>query len=338
MAEIKLYKSSWKAVRLIALTLPFVIIGIWMISKEQKGTFDYIMGWVCTCFFGMGIPIGIYVLFDQRPQIIISETGVWDRTMKQVEIKWEQIIKTYPTEIHNQKFIAIAVNETFEFKKKQYKWVKLLNDLNNYQRLNLNISQIKIDETKLSELLNKLIHADKNERPNHIRAFSSNQKLKPNFDFQNYLVHFFILIGLIILTLNYKIAFMPIIILTGISTVIVKWYNGTNNNSLLNKYAKKMVYLGFANFFLSFTLMQLYDFTSNKVGIEITYEIKKYKSNFGKYPNDIKTIRENLNLNPIQDYIADKIEYKNNGIEYKLILDSFNHTPKEFDTEQNKWN
>ena len=40
MTELKLYKSSWKGIRIIALCLPFVIIGIWMISEKQKETFD----------------------------------------------------------------------------------------------------------------------------------------------------------------------------------------------------------------------------------------------------------------------------------------------------------
>ena len=45
MAEIKLYKSSGKGFKIIALSLPFVIIGIWVILKEKNGTFDYYMGW-----------------------------------------------------------------------------------------------------------------------------------------------------------------------------------------------------------------------------------------------------------------------------------------------------
>ncbi|HEX8015618.1 MAG TPA: STM3941 family protein, partial [Flavobacterium sp.] len=189
MTEIKLYKSSWKGIRLIALSLPFVIIGIWMISEEQIGTFDYIMGWFCISFFGLGIPLGFFVLFDKRAQIIINENGISDRTLKQGEIKWEQIIETYPIDIHNQKFISIVVCETFEFKKKQYKWAEKLNEFVGAHKLNLNLSQIKIDEIELNELLNKIINSEKNERQNHIRIFLSNQKLTPNFELQNYLIY-----------------------------------------------------------------------------------------------------------------------------------------------------
>ncbi|MEO8516697.1 MAG: STM3941 family protein [Flavobacterium sp.] len=77
---------------ILLFSLPFIIIGIWMISSEQKGTSNYYMGWYCLSFFSIGIPIGIFTLFDKRPQIIINENGIWDRTLKQNEIKWERYL------------------------------------------------------------------------------------------------------------------------------------------------------------------------------------------------------------------------------------------------------
>ena len=114
MTELKLYKSNSKGFKILALSLPFVLIGIWMISEKQSGTFDYYMGWFITSFFGLGIPISIFTLLDKRPQIIINENGIWDRTTKQKEIKWEQIKESYLIDIYNQKFISIVVDETLE--------------------------------------------------------------------------------------------------------------------------------------------------------------------------------------------------------------------------------
>ena len=74
----------------------------------------------------------------------------------------------------------------------RYKWVEKLNEIIGAQKLNLNLSQIKVDEIKLSELINKLIHSEKNERSNHIRIFLSNQKLNTTFEFHNYLLYLFI--------------------------------------------------------------------------------------------------------------------------------------------------
>lgn len=89
MTEIKLYKSSWKGIRLIASSLPFVMIGIWMISKEQIGTFGYIMGWLGVSFFGLGIPLGIFVLFDKRPH----EGGLAIKRATQIGSQWRYSLR-----------------------------------------------------------------------------------------------------------------------------------------------------------------------------------------------------------------------------------------------------
>lgn len=94
------------------MSMPFVAIGLWMITQEPIGMAPYIMGWVCVCFFGLGIPVGLFHTFDRRPQIIISENGIWDRTTNQDEVKWEQIIEAYPLDIFEQKFISIVTDDT----------------------------------------------------------------------------------------------------------------------------------------------------------------------------------------------------------------------------------
>ena len=170
MAEIKLYKSMAKGFKLIAMSLPFVFIGYWMISKEQPGTFNYIMGWFCALFFGLGIPIGLFSVFDKRPQIIINETGIWDRTLKQDEIKWEEITEAYPIEISRQKFISLVLTDAFEIKK-QYQWAGKFNEYIGAQKLNLNLSQIKTDENRLTLLINKLSVTEKSERNALIAAY-----------------------------------------------------------------------------------------------------------------------------------------------------------------------
>ena len=113
MTEIKLYKTYWKALKLIALVVPFIVIGIWFIQKAQYGTFNYWMSLSGICFFGLGIPIGLFHLFDRRPQIIITERGIWDRTTNEGEIKWEQIKGAKLLNIHGQNFISLFVDDTF---------------------------------------------------------------------------------------------------------------------------------------------------------------------------------------------------------------------------------
>lgn len=206
------------------------------------------------------------------------------------------------------------------------------------QKLNLNLSQIEINENKLSDLINKIANSEKNERLNFIRTFISNQKLETNFNYQNFIIYFFVLIGLAMVSLSNFIAFMTIIILMGISALIAKWYSGTNNKTKLYKYARIMTYLGFINLVILLLFFEIYDSISNNVGTKFTNEIETYKSEYGKYPNEINSIREKLNLNLFQNYIANKITYKNDGNDYKLELETLKHNQKEFDKDQQEWN
>ncbi|RZJ65526.1 MAG: hypothetical protein EOO50_13345 [Flavobacterium sp.] len=338
MTKLKLYKSGWKGIRLLALTLPFVLIGILIISKEQAGTFDYAMGWFCVSFFGLGIPLGLFLLLDRRPQIVIDEDGVWDRSLKQDAIKWEQIVETYAIDIHGQKFISVVVDESFEPKRKTVKWARKLNEFVGAQTTNLNVSQIKIDANKLSDLLNKIKNSDKHERASHLRIFSSEQRLTPNFEFQNYVTYLIILAIFMLISLSGEMGFMSIMVIMGVSAVIARWHGGTNNKSSLYKYARITTFLGFANMVVLFLMFTIHDAVSDKLGAELTQKIEKYKSKFGKYPTSIQPIREKMHLNLIQDHIFDEIAYRNLGARYELTLEFLNRNQKEFDVESNRWN
>lgn len=174
MTEIKLYKKPLKGLKIFALTIPFVVIGIWMIKSEPMGSTNYIMGWLGTCFFGLGIPVGLFQIFDRRPQIIITENGIWDRTTKQDEVKWEQIVEAYPLDIYKQKFVCLVVDDTYLMKKSLYKWAAKLNEAIGAQKMNLLVSQLKIDEHKMTDFINEIISTDKSNRQEVINKYFDN--------------------------------------------------------------------------------------------------------------------------------------------------------------------
>jgi len=125
------------------------------------------MGWVSTCFFGLGIPIGLFQTFDKRPQIVITENGIWDRTTHQDEIKWEQIIEAYPIDIHGQKFISLVT----VFKKKTSRRAAAINQFIGAQKLNLRLGQINIDEIELTNFINQITKETIEERRRSIKNF-----------------------------------------------------------------------------------------------------------------------------------------------------------------------
>jgi len=166
MTEIKLYKSPWRAIKLILLSSIFVSLGLWGI---MKGNLPPWIAWISIGFFGLGYPVGLIHLFDRRPQIIINETGIFDRTTHMDFINWEIIQDAYPIDISGQKFICLVVDDQFKpsrKKGKRYQMTAKLNEAIGAQELNISLGQIRIDVIKLTEfilLMRSATRSDKDE-------------------------------------------------------------------------------------------------------------------------------------------------------------------------------
>ena len=65
--------------KLLGLTIPLVTVGIWLILRNEISLLVRIMGCIGVPFFGFGFFLVIFHMFDKRPQIIINETGIWER-------------------------------------------------------------------------------------------------------------------------------------------------------------------------------------------------------------------------------------------------------------------
>lgn len=281
MTEIKLYKTTTKGLKIIGMTIPFVVIGLWMITDNPSGSTEYIMGWVGTCFFGLGIPVGLFQTFDKRPQIIINENGIWDRTTNQGEIKWEQIIEAYPLDIAGQKFISLVTDDTFVFTKKLYKWAAKINEEIGAQNLNLSLGQINIDECDLTNLINELSKTERKERKKIIQSFKVDTTIFSISDLQKALLYVLISISLLLLSLTGITAFMTIMIVTGIAAVIARW---RPDNLKLRKYAGIITWLGLINMVLCLLTFKIYDYTTESVGLTITTQVENYHDKFDTYP------------------------------------------------------
>ena len=180
MTEIKLYKSKKKALKLFLLAAPLIFGGIWLINRDGGTETDQIMGWIGTCFFGLAIPIGIFHLFDKRPQVIINEIGIYDRTTHSEFINWETIKDAYPINIYGQHLICLVVPENFKPSKKRskfYKSVAKLNEEIGVQELNIQLGQLEIDTIKLTEFIIAMTHADKSKKVELIKTLSRTTKI-----------------------------------------------------------------------------------------------------------------------------------------------------------------
>lgn len=168
MNEIKLYKKPTKVISLLAISTVFVVLGIWGVMRDGNSAVQIIMAYLTIFLFGLGIAVGFFHLFDRRPQIIINENGIWDRTTNLDLIKWELIQNAYPINIYGQIFISLKLDENMEVKVKQYKWATYLSNKMDAQKINLSLGQIKIDYKRLNDFILKMTKLEQMERRKEI--------------------------------------------------------------------------------------------------------------------------------------------------------------------------
>ncbi|HEX8576725.1 MAG TPA: STM3941 family protein [Flavobacterium sp.] len=334
MTEIKLYKATAKGLKIIGMCLPFVTIGVWMVTDNPYGTTEYIMGWVGTCFFGLGIPVGLFQTFDKRPQIVITENGIWDRTTNQDEVRWEQIIEAYPLDIHGQNFISLVTDDTSVFKKKPYKWATKINEFVGAQNLNLHLGQINIDEIELTNFINRLSKESIEERKKLIKTFKIKRTNFSISDFQKILVYVLISLAILFLSLSSFAALMTIMILMGISAFIARW---RADNLTLRKYAGIATWFGLINMVLCLGVIKVYDNITEDVAEQVAIEIQEFQKLNTTFPTDIKLINERLELNFIERYFANQIDYKTRDNDYELEANMLFGKRRKYDKNNSEW-
>ncbi len=135
----------------------FVVGGYFILTGKDTPKW---IGWFNVCFFGLGYPIGLFHLFDRRPQIIINELGIFDRTTYEKFINWEVIWGAYPLTISGEKFICLEVDPNYEPSRKKGKVAMTFSALNKEigaQELNISLGQVSVDQKKLIEFILAII-------------------------------------------------------------------------------------------------------------------------------------------------------------------------------------
>lgn len=164
MREFKLYKSRRKALKLILPCTLFVLTGIFLLNRPHTSIF---MSWSCILFFGLGVCMGLFQLVDRRPQIILNDLGIFDRTLHSSFINWEIIYDAYIVGFHKQQFICLVVDEHFEPSQTKGKFgqkMAILSKKMGFQELNINVGNVDVDAEKLTMLILAMRNADMPDR------------------------------------------------------------------------------------------------------------------------------------------------------------------------------
>lgn len=171
MDEIKIYKSPLKAFKIILLCSPFVALGIYGLINPNSNM-PLWLAWSSTCFFGLGIPLGLFHLLDRRPQIIINTEGIFDRMAYKDFINWSLIKDAYVFYINKQTFIGIVIDPAALSLIKKGKSARISKHLG-FQEINLSLGTIKIDEVRFRDFIVAMSKAEPVTRTILINKYNS---------------------------------------------------------------------------------------------------------------------------------------------------------------------
>ncbi len=170
MDEIIIYKSRWKAIRLMLFASVFVLASFWMLAKRHHTAYSWVY-WTCAGFFGLCYPIGLFNLFDRRPQIIINETGIFDRNAYKDFVNWNTIDHAYWTTVHRQPFVCLILKDEFKELIKSNSKMKQVNLAMGFQEVNINLSSVSnVDQEKLTALIINLANAKPVDRSKLLKS------------------------------------------------------------------------------------------------------------------------------------------------------------------------
>lgn len=112
---IVLTANKKKAVRLLLLSTAFVALSIFLVLHGENAW----MGWMCAVFFGLGIPVSIYMLKPGAGELRIDRNGIEMKTMrKPMTLHWSEVNRFYVgyvrTGLSRTKMIGIEFSDSYD--------------------------------------------------------------------------------------------------------------------------------------------------------------------------------------------------------------------------------
>lgn len=165
--EIKLYNSPKKAFKLILVSSLFVggalyvmfmgdaPIWVWFLSTFVCGGFTY--------------PVAFFHLFDRRPQVVINEIGIFDRTTCKDFINWVIIQRAFVADTPAMWcYVCLIVDRKYIPALKKTKVARLFTV--GEDEIFISVGLLDVDEGKLTEFILKMMKAKPEDRNNEFKG------------------------------------------------------------------------------------------------------------------------------------------------------------------------
>lgn len=151
----------------------FLLGGLWLIVGNKADATSIPIGWMCLAFFGFCFVVALSSLFDRRPQLVISENGIWERSSRQPEVKWEQIVHAETAGFLGNSFVCLKVDETFKVNRKIQLWSRSILKKPGSSSIDLPLSDLGIQKQQLLAFIEEMRRSEKSKRTEIIRRYFS---------------------------------------------------------------------------------------------------------------------------------------------------------------------
>ena len=147
-------RSYWRILPLLIGSLAFVAAGLFLLGRSP----DKWAGWAAVLFFGGCAVVFVWQLLDSRPQLIIDDNGVFDRTLGIGVIPWSEIVDAFPKKITSSSFVCLVLREPEQFLSLLPQRRRALVSLNRqlgFTDFSINLTGIDVDPAEICELILK---------------------------------------------------------------------------------------------------------------------------------------------------------------------------------------
>jgi hypothetical protein len=154
MTSITFKSSKLKYAVLLLIAIFFVSVGAMMVMDANAK--DAWIGWGCIIFFGAGIPLFAREMFDTKPRLVLSDEGVFDRTLGVGIIPWSEITGATLRSVNRNNFICLEVRNPERWTARMPPLKRAMVSANKafgFAALNLNLSAIAADPMEVYTLV-----------------------------------------------------------------------------------------------------------------------------------------------------------------------------------------
>lgn len=150
--EIK--SSRWQYMVLLIASLGFVATGVFLLTTAAPA----VVGWAAIVFFGACSLVFVWAMVESRPRLIISDEGVFDRTLGIGLIPWQDIQGAYVKSVLGNDFICLSLTRPEKYLGQLGSAKRSMvsaNEALGFTPFSLNLSGLDVDTSQVFELVMK---------------------------------------------------------------------------------------------------------------------------------------------------------------------------------------